>query len=470
MSRSMWILVAALAVLVMWSAGRAAAQPVVPGRRTDAADELQRAFAARVGVPGGLTSAQTAVRALAHSPSAAARREAVAIAASEMASTRLEFLPRATLTGRYTRLSPTGDTDIEGLPVPVTLPGALEDQWWFGVQVAVPLSDYVLRLGRAVASRRHSVRAAEWMSDAERRRAAAEARLVYYDWARASLGVLVADRARAQAEQHRALAERRVAAASATRADLLLAEARLGETEELVTRARLGVTLAERRLRVVMGDTGGAPLAIGEDVLAPLPVQNGADGESRRLVEAALAARPELRALGEGDRALAEQSRLERARFLPRLDLVGSIARTNPNPRGFPQSDEFDTVWDVSAVLSWEFDEIPRAREKQHELSARRRQLDHERRQLADGVVLEVTSAAQEISAAATSIETSRRVLASAEEGHRVRQRLFEVGSASSTELGDAETELTRARFGVIDAHIALRKARVALDLAVGRR
>ncbi|HWM88821.1 MAG TPA: hypothetical protein VNO33_23380, partial [Kofleriaceae bacterium] len=129
--------------LVMAVSSEIGAQP--PAARTgDAAAELQRAFAAEVGVAGGLTAAQAAERALVHSPSAAARREDVAIADSQLAGTRLEFLPRATLTGRYTRLSSTGDAEIEieGLPMPVTLPGALEDQWSVGVQVAVPLSDY----------------------------------------------------------------------------------------------------------------------------------------------------------------------------------------------------------------------------------------------------------------------------------------------------------------------------------------
>jgi outer membrane protein len=464
MSATRWMPVVAVVAATM-GVRPAAAQPPGP-RRADAAAELQRAFADQVGVAGGLTADQTAARAVRHSPASAQRRDDVAIAASELTSTRLEFLPRASLSGRYTRLSSTGDTAIEGLPVPVTLPGALENQWAFGGQVTVPLSDYVLRLGHAVAARRHSVRAAEWMSAAERRQAAAEARLAYYDWARARLGVLVAERALTQAVQHRQLADNRVKAGSATRADVLSAEARAGEAEDLVTRSRLGASLAERRLRVVTGDAGRAPLAVGEDVLAALPA-GGADID--RLVGEALGARPELRALGESAGALAAQSSLEAARYLPRLDLVGNVARENPSSRVFPQADRFDTVWDVSAVASWSLDDLPRAREKRRELAARRTQVDDQRRELVDGVVLEVHRAAQEVSAAEKSIETTRGTLVAAEEAHRVRERLFEVGSASSTELGDAETELTRARFAALDAHVALRKARVALDLAVGR-
>jgi len=80
-----------------------------------------------------------------------------------------------------------------------------------------------------------------------------------------------------------------------------------------------------------------------------------------------------------------------------------------------------------------------------------------------------VTAAAARVNEAEHAIDASKRALAAAEEAYRVRQRLYEVGSASSTELGDAETEVTRARFGLIDATIDVRLARIELDLAAGR-
>jgi outer membrane protein len=439
-----------LAVLLM--AAPAAAQP----------EELARAFDQEVGVAGGLTAEAAARRAVSISPAAAARREAAAVSASELAGIRLEFLPRASVSARYTRLSPTDGATIEGLPVPVVLPGPLEDQWSFGAQVAVPLSDYALRYPHATSARRAGLRAAEQLGAAARRQAAADARVAYYEWARVRLAIIVAERARAQAAEHKATAEKRLAVSSVTRADVLLAEARLAEREQLVVRARSGAGVAEKRLRILIG--GSEPLAIGEDVLADLPPI-----ATDRLVKGALAARPELRALGDSIDAIDAERRLERARFLPRLDLVGNAAYANPNPRAFPQEDEFAAVWDVSAILSWSFEEVPRAREAQRRAEARRRQVEAERRQAADGILLEVTAAAARVNEAEQAITASRRSLAAAEEAYRVRQRLFEVGSATSTELGDAETELTRARFGLIDASIDLRVARVDLERAAGR-
>ncbi len=455
------IAIAALLLVLAAGAGTTAAQPAARP-----ADELARAFESEVGVAGGLTAEQAAARAVRVSPAAAARREAVAIAEGELGSTRLEFLPRATLTARYTRLSPVGDTAIEGLPVMVSLPGPLEDQWSFGAQLAVPLSDYALRYRNATAARRGAVSAAVHLSAAERRRAAAGARRAYYEWARARLAIVVAERSLAQAREHQAMAEKRLAASTVTRADLLLAEARVAQSEQLVVRARAGASVAETQVRIAIGEPdGGQPLAIGEDVLADLPPAARGD----RLVARALAARPELRAIGANLDAIGGQDRLARAGLLPRLDLVGNLAWADPHPRAFPQEDEFRSAWDVSAVLSWSLDGAARARQERTTLAARRRQVEAERRQAVDGVTLEVTAAAARVDEAEHAIDASRRGLAAAEEAYRVRQRLYEVGSASSTELGDAETEVTRARFGLIDAHIDLRVARVELDLAAGR-
>ena len=456
---------AAFAITLVAARGALAQRPPpLPPPHPGAGQAVKQAFDREVGVAGGLTADQAAARAVRVSPAAAARRAEVAVAAGELSSTRLEFLPRATLSGRYTRLSPVGDTAIEGLPVPVSLPGPLEDQWSFGVQVAVPLSDYALRYRHAAAARASAVSAATHLSAAERRRVAAGARRAYYEWARARLAIAVAEASVAQARDHQVMAEKRLAASTVTRADLLLAEARVAQSEQLVVRARAGAGVAETQVRIAIGEPD-RPLAIGEDVLADLPPAAGGE----RLVAAALAARLELRALGDQIGALGGQDRLARAGLFPRLDVVGNWAYADPHPHAFPQEDEFRSAWDVSAVLSWSLDGAARARQERETIAARRRQLEAERRQARDGVTLEVTAAAARVAEAEHAIDASKRALAAAEEAYRVRQRLYEVGSASSTELGDAETEVTRARFGLIDAHIDLRIARVELDLAAGR-
>jgi outer membrane protein len=434
-----------------------------------AAEDVTSDLARLVGVKGGLTADQAAARARRIDPAVAARTAAVAEAEAERSRTRRELLPRLHLVARYTRLSPLEDSliMIEGVPVAVPLPAALEEQWSFGVEARVPLSDYALRLGRASAARTGSLRAARWLRRAELRHAEATARRAYFDWARARLGLVVAEKAVELATAQRRLAARRAASAAATRADLLVADARLAQSERTLTQATGSADLAERRLRILTGDTGGPSYQIGEDVLAEL--ERTAPGKADKLVAAARARRPEMRALDGAGEALAAQSALERARFLPRLDLVGNLARANPHPRQFPQQDRYQTAWDASVVLTFPLEDIAVGLAEKRAIAARQAAHSADRRRLADGIDLEVHAALDRVRRAEAAIRAARRVLDAAEEVYRVRARLYREGSATATDADDAEVELTRARFAWLDAHIDLRVAWVDLDLASGR-
>jgi outer membrane protein TolC len=96
-------------------------------------------------------------------------------------------------------------------------------------------------------------------------------------------------------------------------------------------------------------------------------------------------------------------------------------------------------------------------------------QLRAQRKQIEDGLALEVTQAFQAIREADVAMDTSRRQVQSAQEAYRVARELFNAGRATSTTLTDAETDLTRARLEVLNARVDARVARVRLEHAVGR-
>ena len=103
------------------------------------------------------------------------------------------------------------------------------------------------------------------------------------------------------------------------------------------------------------------------------------------------------------------------------------------------------------------------------EPEARVAQLRAQRKQIEDGLALEVTQAFQAIREADVAMDTSRRQVQSAQEAYRVARELFNAGRATSTTLTDAETDLTRARLEVLNARVDARVARVRLEHAVGR-
>ena len=65
-------------------------------------------------------------------------------------------------------------------------------------------------------------------------------------------------------------------------------------------------------------------------------------------------------------------------------------------------------------------------------------------------------------------LATSQKGLAAAEEGYRVRRELLNAERATAVELVDAETELTRARIAALNARVDLRVAMAQLRHALG--
>jgi outer membrane protein TolC len=244
-------------------------------------------------------------------------------------------------------------------------------------------------------------------------------------------------------------------------------ESEVARSELLVTSSKNLAELTEEQLRTTMHDDRAGSYRIGEDVRQPAPTRN-----TSRLDELWLEAsrsRPELRALDAQRGALEWSTSADKAAYGPRLDLVGNATYANPNSRIFPQEDEFRGSWEAGARVTWVISDIPATAATVRGGDARARALAAERDSLNDQIRLQVMSAFQERAEARVAEQTTMRRLVSAEESYRTRRLLFQNGRATTVELLDAETDLTRARLEAVDARIDGRVAEVRLAYAVGR-
>jgi outer membrane protein TolC len=173
--------------------------------------------------------------------------------------------------------------------------------------------------------------------------------------------------------------------------------------------------------------------------------------------------------LHEAEGAYRAQLGVEGVARLPRFDVVANAQLVNPNPRAFPQEDEFQPIWDVSAVVSWNVNGLWEAGPAEDEARAKLAALAADRRALDDGLTLELELALQALADAASRETASKAMLAAAEEGHRVRTKLYAIGQATTLEVAEAETQLERARFGVVEAGIQRRVGEARLGYALGR-
>ncbi len=475
-------IIAAMALTFTGSArAQTAETPPVAAPSTRAA-----ALEPLVARPGGLPADRAAARARATSYDVKARRSEASAASSGVTQAALGFLPRLTAKGSYMRLSDVGTqslgnvvvapqgtpvgpvgagTTLTSVPLGFTFPN---DNYALEADLLIPVSDYLLRLADQYGSAKHAVHAAEYTARAAELAAARDARVLYYGWARSKLALAVAEAALALARDHLADAQARFAAVQSSRADVLQVESLLAERELSVERAKNAVVAASDRLRTTLHEEAGAPYEIGEPLLADLPPVPG-EGDFAALVDEAMRTRWELRAVRENTEALRAQAGAARASLYPRLDAVGSAVYANPNPRYFPPPGDWRATWAVGGSISWSSADAVLGGASGAATEARADAAAAQETALREGLRAEVMHAYEGLHDADAALLATARSLTAAEESYRVRRSLFRAGAATSTELTDAESALTRARFESLNARIDVRVARAELDHATGR-
>ena len=414
-------------------------------------------------VQGGLTADQAAARAGKVSPTVRRNAAQVEVAIATAEAAELARVPQVGAKLAYTRLSPLDPLSFgPGIP-PFEFP---VNSYAAQASVIVPLSDYVFRYPKLIAAAKSATEAARTSRSSAEINAGQEARLAYYEWIRAKLQVLIAQRqylqVKAVLKQVRALAD----AQRLSKADLMRVESQEAQAEQVTAQLRNLETLREEQLRLLIGATHGEQLGAGEDVRVLLTAP--AAGQLDQMVSQATSRRLELKVLDTGIDAKTKQRDSEKASRLPRLSAFAQTDYANPNQRVFPQTAEFNFTWQAGVQLSWTLNDTLLANTTLKRLAAETDQLRADRDNLLRGLRLEILAAQQAVLLAQVALATSAKGLAAAEEGYRVRRELLNAERATAVELVDAETDLTRARIAALNARVDLRVALVQLQHALG--
>lgn len=449
-------------------------------------------------VPGGLTPDEVGEVAARTRPSIRVKQAELRAAGARSDQAFASFFPRVTATAGYVRLSPLTNTfgsgalvgtknegpllvgpcpgqagaqcvlDSKGVPAGAqafVLPVFL-NQYTLQASVAVPVSDYVLRLSQALSAAGHGEKAKRLELEAQGLQESADAKVVFYNWVRARGGAIVAREAVAQAKAHLVDAKQVFEVGLLSKADVLRLEAQVAGAEQAEAEGEAFSALAEEQLRTVLGVGQERPMALGIDVMHETPTPPSESLEAAQ--SQAFERRVEIRALDETVYSLKQVEAVARASYLPRLDAFADATYQNPNQRVFPSHDEFDFTWDVGARLTWVVNDTFTASANVAEARARTEAVSQQKQALRDGLRLEVASAYNDVKKSAVTIEAAERGRTAAEESLRVRRELFRNGKATGVDIVDAEAELTRSRLNQLNARIGLLVARTRLAHATG--
>jgi outer membrane protein TolC len=410
-------------------------------------------------VPNGVTADQVAARAAATSYQAKAAEETASAATARAEGTWNNFLPRVGLTARYSRLSPFTPPSLgagvlvvtqapTGTPNPPSFAGGsltfplIFDQWLTQATIAIPISDYFLRINQAYTASTKQEEAARYDVLTARAKSYSDGKIAYFTWLRARGAVTVAEQSLAVAKAHQKDSENQFSVGNASKADVLRAQTAVAAAELYVERAKSGVVIAERQ---------AAPQNL------------------RSLVSEAHGLRPEIKSVDKNAIAARKLADVSRANRYPIVSGFGDVTYANPNQRRFPQRDEWFPTWSVGAQVTWSPNDVIGAGPAVADVEARAAALDAQKNVIRDGIELEVTQTYQAVVEADIAVGTTTRQLESAEEGYRVARELFNAGRGTATTLLDAERDLAQTRFEHLNARVDARLSRIRLDHALGR-
>jgi outer membrane protein TolC len=386
--------------------------------------------------------------------------EELASARAVVDQTKLARIPRVDATLRYTRFSN------------VTLPPALapfikilNNYYNADAQLTVPISDYFVRIPPAIDAAEASEATALIAEKTTALQASLDARVAYYEWARARLQVVVAERLVQQVGSIVKQVSALVDVQRASRADLLRLQAQQAQADLALVQARDAFAIREEQLRILIGAQPEEQLAIGEDVRADVPIPML--GHAEDLAREALGKRLEMRTLAAAENGLVRVAQSQKADRYPRLSAFAQANYDKPNQRALGSTD-LQFTWAIGAQITWSPNDFLVADTRVDDTDAKIRAISADRESVSDAVRAEVTSYVEQVDISRQALVNTQQALTAAEEGYRVRRELLDAERVTAVELVDAESELTQARIAAIDARIDLRITLARLQHALG--
>jgi outer membrane protein TolC len=415
--------------------------------------------------PGGLTPDDVADRAMTKNPQVRIKKAELREAAARVDQAYAAYVPTVTAMASYTRLSRVvNDIGVDVPGIDTTFP-VIVNQYQLSASLEVPLSDYLLRTTQAFSAVSLEVETKKLEIRAQELQARANAKIAFFNWLRARGQRVMARLSVALSERHLKDAKVGLAAGILSEADVARLEAQRAQSAHLARMTANLEKVAEEQLRTVMRLPAKTKLSNGVNVL----------GEPRKirtslvvLKRQALRQRMDRKALAKASTAFEKLETVTRASHYPRLAAFANALYANPNPRVFPQKNEWDFTWDVGLRLTWRINDTFTTVGSAREINAQRIAVEENKRALEDAIRMSVTSAYYEVQTANSAIQAAKQRERAAAINLDARRKLFRGGKATATEIVDAEAELTEARLQRLDAQIDHLVAIAKLELAVG--
>ncbi len=314
---------------------------------------------------------------------------------------------------------------------------------------------------------RHGIRAADAAFEGERARHERIRQVVIHQAMEAYSGAVVAQlrktvtvKALEAANSNVALVDDLFQSGLVIQSDLLQAQVRRAEVEEMDIQADHDFALATVALNLVMGRGVQTPIHLPEAVTES---RFTLEEDLAQITSTALRQRPDLHWAAFQEEAAASGIAMARAGYFPRVGF-GAVYELNADE--FLGSDGDN--WSVMVGARWSLFNGGRTAARMKSAKAKAQQAAAQKRQLRDVVTLEVQRALGNLKTAGKRRQLTEATVRSAEKSHSIVADRYREGLSSLSELLGAETAVTEARLRGMAASRNYLLATASLQLTLG--
>jgi len=213
----------------------------------------------------------------------------------------------------------------------------------------------------------------------------------------------------------------------------------------------------------------GLPVETELDLISNVQAQEIGNQQLAILTQQALATRADVKAAEMRVQASEASVTAAKGSWYPQVSLYGNYYYSRPNPRILPTKDEFKDTWDFGVNLSFDIWNWNATKHQTDQAEASLAQSREVFEQLRDAITLEVNQSYLMLLQSKEKVSVAEKGVEQADENYRITKNKFSSGTATNTDLLDAEVALLQAKVNHTSSLVDLELAQARMMKAVGR-
>jgi outer membrane protein len=290
-----------------------------------------------------------------------------------------------------------------------------------------------------------------------------EVKVSFFNILKAEKLLGVARQSLEQLQAHRHVAQNFFDVGLIPRNELLQSEVQVANGEQSLIRAENGVELAKSKFNTVLRRNINDPVQV-EDILTYRPYDLNIDD----CIRAAMENRPEIKSQALKVEQAKSLVKLARSDFYPTVSAVGHYERVGDTPGVSGTAFKDAESWYVMGVASWTFWEWGKTKNRVDASRSKENQSIDLLNNARDQITLEVKNAYLLMRESEKQVMVAQKTIEQAQENFRINQERYREKVATSTDVLDAQTLLTRAKSDHANALSEYHISHARLERAMG--